>query len=259
MKENDFLKQFIQNHRADFDEEDLPPQLFPKMIAKLGKRKSAKKRTIIYTAVAAACVVFVLVSFFLLQNQKPTKEFNHISLSTNVEKKAETTNSDKPIQKPLSESTPSKQPEITVPPKMISHFAEKPINPDLYQNIIRELMSSNSVAWRVNAILEIGQLEIINKKLKDALCKTFSNDDNSNVRLAALNVLANYAQDSTTKKYLLNGMADEKDPVIQLELVRIMSADSDAAITKKLLQMADAPFTLPEVKDQVEYALLTRK
>lgn len=259
MKENDFLKKYIQDHRVDFDDEDLPPQLFPKMIDKLEKKRSVKKRTIVYTAVAAACVMFLLISLLLFQNQKPTNEFNNHSLATNIEKKAETTNSDKTVQKPMNERYPSKQREINVPPKMISHFAEKPINPDLYQNIIRELMSSNSVAWRVNAILEIGQLEIINKKLKDALCKTFSNDDNSNVRLAALNVLANYAQDSTTKKYLLNGMADEKDPVIQLELVRIMSADSDAAITKKLLQMADAPFTLPEVKDQVEYALLTRK
>lgn len=248
--ENDSLKKYVQEHRSDFDDEVLPPGSFLKMLNKIKKKRSLKN---IRTAgtIAAACVLFLLISIIMPQNQKQVKEIKYTPVATTQEKEIEPSKTQE-VQNSMIAA-------VKIKPGSISSKQKRPVKSDPDKKILIGLTDNSSVAARINAVLEAGELKGLNQTMKEALCQTFTNDENSNVRLAALNVLAKYTHDEFARKWLLNGMSTQNDPVIQIELVRIMSNDNDSAVTEKLIQMADSPFTIPDVKDQVYYALLTRK
>lgn len=248
--ENDFLKKYVQEHRSDFDDEILPPDSFLKMLKQIKKKRSLKNLRVTGT-IAAACVLFLLISIIMPKNQQQVKEIKYNPVATILEKEIEPSKTQEVQNSMIA--------VVKVKPGSISAKEKTTVISDPNKKILKGLNDNSSVAVRINAILEAGELKGLNQTMKEALCQTFTNDENSNVRLAALNVLAKYTHDKFARKWLLNGMSTQDDPVIQIKLVRIMSNDNDSAVTEKLIQMADSPFTIPDVKDQIYYVLLTRK
>ncbi|RYG03007.1 MAG: HEAT repeat domain-containing protein [Chitinophagaceae bacterium] len=93
--------------------------------------------------------------------------------------------------------------------------------------------------------------------MKTELCRTFSEDENDNVRLAALEVLSKFSTDNYIQEHLVASLSKQRDPMVQLELVKIVGNNSNPETTEKLIAMANNPFTVDAVKEQVHYALLT--
>lgn len=255
--ENDFLKQFVNNHRKEFDDEQLPPELSENLIGKPEVKHTAIRRWMTFSAIAAACVALLLLLVFYKKNEQPTRHaIAHSQTQSDSKLNNKFVENDFDSVKDDVLSVEAYVPERNVAP--VKHYV-KTANKDVTGKIISQLAMDNPTSIKINAILKAGEMKDLNDKLKKAVGQVFVSDHNSNVRLAALNLLAGYAKDSLTKNYLINGMSIEKDPVIQLELIRIMSADQDAIVTNTLIQMSQTHFILPEVKDQVAYALLMRQ
>lgn len=269
MRKDDFLKKYIDEHRQDFDDEKLPSELFSKIMDKTVQQRSRKKRRMLFYAAAAACVLLVLNAVFFLQSQKSAKNLHNTSISNTANEQIQLDEVVKDNH-PLPEKANTVEPTETFPPvkksfvkssKVLAQSKVRstgPADENTYDLMLSDLEGNESVSGRIDAILKAAEYTNPNEKLKNSLRLLFANDNNSNVRLAALHVLAVYKSDSTTREYLINGMSSEKDPVIQMELVRIMRDDTDSAVTEKLVEMANYPFTIKEVKDQVYYALLIR-
>jgi len=256
--ERDFFKEYIQGHKDAFENEALPPNMLGNILGNLKEREAQrerkrleaqKKRKLTYTWLAVACSLFLIAGAYLFLSQE-TKEIKENSGRMAI-------NNPAVIDQPTiakTEETPIVENAIERPTK---HFASHQPKVDPYKEIYAGLTDSLSVASRLDAIIKVNSLAALDNNLKTAICKTFDNDDNDNVRLAALEVLSKFSNDKYIHEQLMAGLSKQKDPVIQLELIKIMGNNSNPETTDKLIAMANNPFTVEAVKEQVYYALLT--
>lgn len=258
--ERDFFKRYVDEHRDAFENEALPPNMLGNILNKLEERKSAeenlkieiapKSRKLNYTWLAVACSLLMVAGAYLFLSQ----EKNELTAmppqivsnnNTSVEP-APVSALEEVVQTPQQKTIKAQRNLVARKPKV-----------EAYQEIYAGLSDSSSVANRMEAIIKASALASLNEKMKAELCKTFSEDNNDNVRLAALEVLSKFSNDKYIHEQLMAGLSRQKDPIVQLELVKIMGNNSSPEATDKLIAMANNPFTVDAVKEQVHFALLT--
>lgn len=254
--EHDFFKRYIQEHKDAFEDETLPPNMLGNILDNLREREerrerqeAKKKRSLTYTWMAAACSLFIAVGAYLFVSQQNTTK----TISTHKIIAHHKQSLEMPI---LNNETPILTEKRTALISKRTYNGKKTI--DQYAGIYVGLADSLSVANRLNAILKIASLGTLDNKLKSALCNTFSNDENDNVRLAALDILSKYPNDKYIHQYLMNGLTTQKDPVVQLELIKIIGSGNSPETAEKLIAMVNNPFTIDVVKEQVYYTLLSQ-
>jgi len=252
--EHDFFKRYIQEHKDAFEDEALPPNMLGNILDNLREREdrqqAKKKRSLAYTWMAVACSLFIAVGAYLfISQERTTKIISTHKIIAHREKGLET-----PI---IDNETPISKEKRTMLVSKRTYIPKKPV--DQHAGIYVGLADNLSVANRLNAILKIASLGTLDNKLKTVLCNAFNNDENDNVRLAALDILSKYPNDKYIQQYLMNGLTTQKDPMVQMELVKVVSNNDNPETTDKLKAMADNPYTLDVVKDQVYYALLTKQ
>ncbi|RZL46055.1 MAG: HEAT repeat domain-containing protein [Pedobacter sp.] len=252
--ERDFFKQYVDEHRDAFESEALPPNMLGNILGNLKEReqlKAKKKMKLTYTWLAVACSLFLVAGAYLFISQD-----KNVIAGPKAQVASNTSNA---IKQPIihtQETKPKIKKEIVNKPQRTIAYHQKA---DPYKEIFKGLVDSSSVANRMDAIIKANALASLNNKLKIELCRTFSKDENDNVRLAALGILAKFSNDSYINGQLVESLSKQKDPVVQLELVKIMGSNSNPETTDKLIAMANNPFTVDAVKEQVYYALLTNK
>lgn len=249
--EHDFFKRYIQEHKDAFEDEALPPNMLGNILGNLKERQEAKKkRSLAYTWMAVACSLFIAVGAYLFISQERTAKI--ISTHKTI------AHHEKGLETPIIDNeTPISKEKRTMLVSKRTYIPKKQV--DQHAGIYVGLADSLSVANRLNAIIKANSLATLNEKLKTQLCRTFNEDESDNVRLAALDVLSKFYNDKYIQQYLMDGLTTQKDPVIQLELVKIMGSNNSAKTTEKLMEMANNPYTVEAVKDQVYYALLTNQ
>lgn len=250
--ERDFFKQFIQEHKDAFEDEALPPNMLGNILGNMKERRERevqKKRKITYTWLAVACSLFMIAGAYLFLSRETADMKNADNqIASNIKDVEEQPSLTKAVATPILPKAEVKSNKV-----LVAHLPKA--NP--YKEIYDGLLDSLSVASRLDAIIKLGALVSLNEKMKTDLCRTFNEDGNDNVRLAALEVLAKFANDSYIQEQLMAGLSKQKDPVVQLELIKIMGNNSNPETTDKLIAMANNPFTINAVKEQVYYALLT--
>ncbi len=252
--ERDFFKQYIQEHKDTFEDEALPPNMLGNILGNMKERRereAQKKRKLAYTWLAVACSLFMVAGAYLFLSQE-TSEIKKpgSQIASKPKDVAEQPSPSATVPLPIEEKA-----KVKANKHLVTHLPKT--NP--YQEIYDGLVDSLSVASRLDAIIKVGTLASLNEKLKTDLCRTFNEDGNDNVRLAALEVLSKFSNDNYVHEQLMAGLSKQKDPVVQLELIKIMGNNGNPETTDKLIEMANNPFTVNAVKEQVYYALLTNK
>lgn len=250
--EHDFFKRYVQEHKEAFEDEALPPNMLGNILGNMRERQllqERKKRKLTYTwmAVAASLMMVVGTYLFLSKENTVTKPGSQI-----VSNKDETKT---PANLPVEVISPKTQVAVQKQTRLVAYQPKV----QQHQEIYAGLADSLSVASRLNAVLKAGSLNKLDQKLKTVLCQVFNEDENDNVRLATLEVLSKFAGDKYVQQQLTAGLSKQKDPVIQLELVKVLGNSNNPETTDKLIAMADNPSTMDVVKDQVYFALLTKQ
>lgn len=243
--ERDNLKKYLQQYRDDFDHAELPPQLFRSVLAAAHNRRTRKRRRITFL-VTGTCLSLLIGLCYLY--------FFH---QTGIEERS--------IPVALQDELPETmardmQPEDVWEKKneIIAHTADKKIiakRRDPFQEVLTVLRDDPSVARRIDALLTIDENESESQRLMGDLRKSFENDESSNVRLAALNILMKNMNDTLNQRSVLRRLDLEKDPIIQMELVKVAEYLRNPAVIQKLIQIAEDPLTLEPVRAQVVYML----
>ncbi|WP_343530430.1 HEAT repeat domain-containing protein [Pedobacter sp.] len=252
--EHDFFKRYVQEHKDAFEDEALPPNMLGNILGNMRERQllqERKKRKLTYTwmAIAASLVMVAGTYLFLSQESVVTKPGNQIVANT------EDNSVEAPPTLPVKTTSPKTQVTVEKPVRLVVHQAKVEQHKEIYTG----LADSLSVASRLNAVLKAGSLNKLDQKLKISLCQVFNEDENDNVRLATLEVLSKFSADKYVQQQLTAGLSKQKDPVIQLELIKVLGNSNNPETTDKLIAMADNPLTMDVVKDQVYYALLTKQ
>lgn len=88
------------------------------------------------------------------------------------------------------------------------------------------------------------------------LIRTMNDDENSNVRLAAIEALAKFNDQPHVRQALISALSTQKDPVVQIALIRLLVDMRAKGLKKELEQITTDDSLLPAVKDEAHAGLL---
>jgi hypothetical protein len=255
------LEQFISDNREAFKR---PPnsevlQRIQQQIKKTERERSEKVFVISSRLrwAAAACLIFLAgsVTFFALQ-QKDVID-NAVATEKTVTPKQSTV-----IPAPVTASNENDN-SVTAEKKQHTTTGDvttAPIEEAGDNNktlLFAKLGNSESASQRLLAAYEIKKLPETDKDIVDALTKVMNTDANTNVRLAALEALSKFSRESYVKKKLLSSLEKQKDPLVQIALIELLSEMKEKSIIKELHKIVNDPKTIQPVKDQAYAGMFT--
>lgn len=89
------------------------------------------------------------------------------------------------------------------------------------------LLEQKSPSERLKAVSLTNELDDVNDKIINALLQTLDNDENMNVRLAAVEALYNFKENPKAREGLIKSVSKQESPLLQLALVEVIIALQD--------------------------------
>jgi len=126
---------------------------------------------------------------------------------------------------------------------------------ELKQTMTISMIENQSASKRLQAVNYAEEFEKPGNEILKALINKMQYDDHINVRLAAAEALAKFADSEMVRKALIHALETEEDPSMQIELIQILvSIEEKRAIPsmEMLLQKEETP---DYVRDQVKMGL----
>ncbi|SFG79519.1 hypothetical protein [Pedobacter insulae] len=253
---NDPLKKYIQENREDFDHLEPSVDILFKIKAQLKSSPKERKgvtRLIVQHKwlVAAAILLLVSATYLLVSNHKVRNE--------QLVKKEVTKDNSRLLAKNKKDIGVKIVQKVSKP--TINYLKKK--RKKLFQHnpllaAYRNLTDSSSASTRLAAILEIQESTMMSYDIIDKLTQTLNHDSNSNVRLAALNLMSKYAQDNYVNNAFMTSLSNQSDPLLQLNLIQLLSQTDNPKLDDKLYALANDPTTFAQVKDQAYLVLLNQ-
>ncbi len=118
------------------------------------------------------------------------------------------------------------------------------------------MTNPQSASQRMLGVAASYQLEKADDEIVNALLKTMNEDPNTNVRLAALDALSKFHQQEHVRTALINALAKQKDPVVQISLIRLMVEMKEKSVIKELDRITKDKEMIKAVKDEAYSGLL---
>jgi hypothetical protein len=117
------------------------------------------------------------------------------------------------------------------------------------------LLSDASASERIKAVSYADNMNNPGDDVIDALFNTLNNDDNVNVRLAALNAINKFARDRRVRDSLVASLRLQKEPILQIVLINILTGQKEARARQPIKDILQNKETLAPVKDAAEKGL----
>lgn len=104
----------------------------------------------------------------------------------------------------------------------------------------------------VNASLNIIEPD---DEILTALIHTMETDHNTNVRLAAIEALFNFIDEPNVKRVFIEGLENQKDPIIQITLINILVKIREKGALKNMQKIIEDSGSLNTVKDEAQLGI----
>jgi hypothetical protein len=108
----------------------------------------------------------------------------------------------------------------------------------------------------MGATVAYNDVESLDADVVKALIHAMNKDENTNVRLAALEALAKFQNQPHVKAALIASLNTQKDPVVQIALIRMMVEMKVQGTKEKLERITTDEEALPAVKDEAHAGIL---
>jgi len=279
---NDLLKKYIQDHREEFDTLEVPEETFGKIMSRLNEPTASAGETIPLFPwkkwIAAASVIIIFsVGSYTLWNQK---ESERRSIVSKEKRKTEDENFIK-ISKTKSESKTAKimtTKQGNVSKALVNNnstYLRKSINNQKSvqdnnsenkndfeeKNAIELINNQYSASSRLQGIALIRNFSPSNEKLITILSEKALSDENTNVRLAAVEALSTHIENKEVNKSIRQVFLSQDDPFVQKELIAILTEKNPSKLKReietKLKELTLDPTTAVFVRDEA-YAVLMK-
>ena len=112
------------------------------------------------------------------------------------------------------------------------------------------LNNEHSASTRMQGVSVAYELNKPDDEIVSVLVKTLNSDPNTNVRLAALDALSKFSREDGVCKSLIESLATQKDPIIQIALIQLMVKMKEKSIVKQLEKIATDNKTMKAVKTE---------
>ena len=270
---DDKLKKYIDKNRADFDNKEPSAELWKRIQANIPQQPKVlvpqKKWNIGYWSIAASALILVSIGIYFMQNDysvSTTKEQIVVKQKTEKVKQKEQINSvpekleDKKSNQieVATHNKKTKTKETVLPIKEEKIIVEHTDNSE----ILSLLSDQQSTSNRINGIAKLGEFSTLNSEEKEWLTALALKDQNTIVRLNAIEVLSSKLAKTTASDEMTKIFMEQDNPMVQMELIGIiahLNNDTlDQQLIKKLQEIVLDPKTMPFVKDEA-YAVLLKK
>ncbi len=124
------------------------------------------------------------------------------------------------------------------------------------QMMIAMIGNPNSASQRLQGVNVALTISAPDHDIVNALVKTLNEDPNTNVRLAALEALGKFYTDTVVRKALIESLASQKDPIVQIALIQLMVKMNEKGSVKNLEQIIEDNQNIKPVKDEAYSGLL---
>lgn len=278
----DSLKKYIQDHREEFDTLEVPEETFDKIMSRLNESSNSVEKTIPlfswkkWTAAASAAIIFSVGSFVLwnqkesekpvfITQEKTQKEDENFVDILNQKNESEVatikTIKQENTSKVFAKNNSNHSKRIAETESLVQNNNSE--NKDDFENAKAiELMANQySASSRLEGISLIKNFSPSDEKLISILSEKALSDENTNVRLAAVEALSEHIENPAISKNIRQVFLRQDDPVVQKELIAILaekrSSKLNSEVSAKLTELTLDPTTAVFVKDEA-YAVLMK-
>ena len=274
----DSLKKYINDHRDEFDNLEVPDEMFDNIMSKLDSSTPSveKKRSIFLLktwAIAASVAVILSLGIFNLWQEKEIdktaiatkqtqkKEDEVLTDTSIVQEESETSIIENKIQKNTAKvlannSSDSPKQSIVNQNSILNYNIEND-----KVNAIELMNNEFSASSRLQGIALVKNFSDYDAKIIELLSEKAISDENTNVRLAAVSALEIQHQNPAVTERIQQIFVQQNDPMVQKELISFLSekqpSELSTEVNTKLLALAQDPTTEAFVKDEA-YAVLMR-
>jgi hypothetical protein len=107
-----------------------------------------------------------------------------------------------------------------------------------------------SASQRMQGVSVAYEMSKPDDEIVEVLVKTFTSDPNTNVRLAALDALGKFSSENGVRQALIRTLSTEKDPIIQIALIKLMVQMKEKTVIQQLEKIAKDRKTMDAVKTE---------
>jgi len=260
---NDPIKDFVEQHREEFDHLEAPVLKLDQLKARIQAVPEVRKKNFLigsrsnWLVAASVLMAITCVWLFFYNNntEKPAVQLAQQETGQTPEKLADAGSGKAAVDVAVTGNLGT-TPVIAVSSNTPTTKSHKTVNPgaDLYAG----LQDSTSASTRLMAILEMEKSGRVDDRVMNMLAATLNHDGNTNVRLAALSLMEKYSDDGHVSALLVNSLNKQDDPMVQLGLVSLLGKKKNLKIDDKLKSLADSPTTFAAVKDEAYSILLNQ-
>ncbi len=118
------------------------------------------------------------------------------------------------------------------------------------------MTNPQSASQRILGVAASYQIKQPDDEIVNALLKTMNEDPNTNVRLAALEALSKFHHQAHVRTALITSLAKQKDPVVQISLIRLMVEMKEKSVIQELDRITRDKESIKAVKDEAYSGLL---
>lgn len=126
---------------------------------------------------------------------------------------------------------------------------------ELKEMMMLSLLEKESATQRLKAVSLTSEMDQASEKVTNALFATLNHDENVNVRLAALEALTAYSKDSAVRAKLIESIATQDSPLVQMAMAELMVAIQEKKSVDALKQLLNSDKTPKEVKTKISESI----
>lgn len=123
---------------------------------------------------------------------------------------------------------------------------------DLKEMMMLSLLEKESATDRLKAVNLTQEMSSVSEKVTGALLSTLNNDSNVNVRLAALDALKPYTNDSNVRQSLIQSIARQESPLVQIALAELMAALHEKSSVREFEKILKDDKMPRDIKKKIE-------
>lgn len=146
----------------------------------------------------------------------------------------------------LRPAFPADQGQIEVLTQQVSNLQEM---------MMLSLLDKGSPTERLKAVSLTREMDEASLKVTNALIQTLNEDENINVRLAALDALKPYAADPGVREALVRAIVKQESPLVQVSLAELMVALQERSAVKEFEKIVDSDKTPIEVRRKIRESM----
>jgi hypothetical protein len=126
---------------------------------------------------------------------------------------------------------------------------------NLKEMMMLSLLEKESATERLKAVSLTEDMNDASSKVTNALIRTLNEDENVNVRLAALDALHPYAKNSDVRQALIKSIEKQNSALVQIALAEFMVAIQEKSSVKEFEKIIESERTPAEVKSKIKESI----